>query len=141
MKSIDHYPQERIKKGIRLIKDELGGNIMIEFVVLRQKSYSYLTDDFEEDKKATGMKKCVIRRRLKFNDYKDCLLNNQIVLKSQQRFKNERHDVHTEEITKIALNSNDDKKLQTFNRITLYPYETSAGKVSKTKLLSKVNIK
>ena len=83
------------------MKDELGGKIMTEFVALRPKSYSYLTDDFKEDKKAKGTKKCVIRRRLKFNDYKYCFLNNEIILKSQQRFKGERHDVYTEEINKI----------------------------------------
>ena len=123
------------------MKDELGGKIMTEFFALRPKTYSYLTDDCEEDKKAKGTKKCVIKRRLKFNDYKDCLLNNQIVLKSQQRFRNERHDVYTEEINKIALSSNDDKILQTFDRIISYPYGTSAGKVCKTELLSKVNTK
>ena len=78
---------------------------------------------------------------LKFNDYKDCLLSNEIVLKLQQRFKNERHDVYTEDVNKIALSSNDDKILQTHDRITPYPYGTSAGKVCKTELLSKVNIK
>ena len=51
----------------------------------------------------------VLKRRLKFNDYKDCLLNNEIVLKSQRRFKSERHDVYNEEISKITLSSNDDK--------------------------------
>ena len=123
------------------MKDELGGKIMTEFVALRPKTYSYLTDDCEEDKKGKGTKKCVIKRRLKFNDYKDCLLNNQIVLKSQEIFKIERHDVYTEEINKIALSSNDDKRLQTFDRITSYPYRTSACKVCKTEQLSKVNIK
>ena len=122
------------------MKDELGGKITTEFVALRPKTYSYLTDDCEEDKKAKGTKKCVIKRRLKFNDYKDCLLNNQIVLKSPQRFKNERHDLYTEETDKIELRSNDDKRLQTFDRITSYPYGTSAGKVYKTELLSKVNM-
>ena len=67
------------KKVIGLMKDELGGKIMTEIVALRPKTYSYLTDDCEEDKKAKGTKKCVIKRRLKFNDYKDCLLNNQII--------------------------------------------------------------
>ena len=71
----------------------------------------------------------------------DCPLNNEIILKSQQRFKSVKHDVYTEEVTKIALSSNDDKRLQTFDRITSYPYGTSAGKVCKTELLSKVNIK
>ena len=68
-----------------------------------------MTDYCKEDKKTKGTKECVIKRRLEFNDYKDCLLNNEIILKSQQRFKSERHDVHTEEINKIALSSNDDK--------------------------------
>ena len=85
------------------MKDELGGKIMTEFVALRPKTYSYLTDNCKEDKKAKGTKKCVIKRRLKFSDYKDCLLNNEIILKSQQRFKSERHDVYTEEVNKIAL--------------------------------------
>ena len=72
---------------------------------------------------------------------KSCLLNREIILKSQQRFKIEAHNVYTEEINKIALSSNDDKRLQTFNRITLYPYGTSAGKVCITELLIKVNLK
>ena len=86
-------------------------------------------------KKAKGTKKCVIRLRLKFNDYKGCLLNNKTVLKSQQRFKSERHDVYTEEINKIALSSNDDKRLQTSDRITSYPYRESTSKVCQTELL------
>ena len=123
------------------MKGELGGKITTEFVALRPKTHSYLTDDCEEDKKTKGTKKCVTKRKLRFDDYKDCLLNNQIVLKSQQRFNNGRQGVYTEEINKIALSSNDDKRLKTFDRITSYPYGTSAGKVCKTELLSKVNIK
>ena len=110
------------QKVIGLMKDELGGKIMTKFAALKPKTYSYLMDDSWSDKKAIGTKKRVIKRRFKCNDYKDCLLNNEIVLKSQQRFKSERHDVYTEEINKIALSSNDDKRLQTFDRITLYPY-------------------
>ena len=120
------------------MKDELGGKIMTEFCDLRPKTYSYLMDDGGSDKKAKGTAKCVIKRRLKFNDYEDFLLNNEIVLKSQQRFKSERHDVYTEEINKISLSSHDNKRLQTFDRITSYPYGTSAGKVCKTELLSKI---
>ena len=60
-----------------------------------------------------------------------------MVLKSHQRFKSERHDVYIEEIDKIALSSNDDKRLQTLDRITSYPYGTSVGKVCKIELLSK----
>ena len=77
------------------------------------------------------------KKILKFNDYKDFLLNNEIILKSQQRFRSENHNAYTEEINKIALSKNDDKRLQTFDRITSYPYGTSAGKICKTELLSK----
>ena len=123
------------------MKDELGGKIMTEFVTLRPPTYSYLTDDCKEDKKRKGTKKGVIKRMLKFYDYKYCLLNNAIILKSQKRFKSERHDVYTEEVNKIALSINNDKRLQTFDGITAYPYGTSANKAFKTELLSKVNIK
>ena len=108
-------PTGKDKKVIGLMKDELGGKIMTEFAALRPKTYSYLMDGGGSDKKAKGTKKCVIKRRLKFNDYKVCLLNNEIVLKSQQRFKRERHDVYTEETNMIALSSNDGKRLQTTN--------------------------
>ena len=63
------------------MKDELGGKIMTEFAKRRSKNCSYLMDDSGSDKKAKGTKKCVIKQRIKFNDYKDCLLNNEIVLK------------------------------------------------------------
>ena len=124
--------KEKNKKVIGLMEDELGGKIVTEFVALRPKTYSYLMDDGKNDKKAKGAKKCVIKKVLKFNDYKDCLLNNKIIIKSQQRFKSEKHNVYTEDANKIALSSNDDKRLQTYDRIIPYPYGTSAGKVCKT---------
>ena len=70
------------KKVIGLMKDELGRRIITEFVTLRPKTYSYLTDDCKEDKKAKGTKKGVIKRMIKFNDYKNCLLNGEVVLQS-----------------------------------------------------------
>ena len=64
--------KEKNKKVIGLMKDELGGKILTEFVSLVPKTYSYLIDDDNTDKKAKGTKKCVIKRILKFNDYKNC---------------------------------------------------------------------
>ena len=122
-------PKIKNKKVIGLMKDELGEKIMKEFVVLRAKTYSYLIDDGSEDKKAKGTKKCVIKRKLKFQDYRNCLeavqvkrkinylrkkkidvdslkedqkefVNNKLILKTQ-RFKSERHSVFTEEITRL----------------------------------------
>ena len=84
MKKLTH---QKNKKVIGLMKDDLGGKIMTEFIALRPKTYSYLIDDDSEAKKAKGTKKCLIKRMLKFSDYKTCLLDNKIVLKSQQRFK------------------------------------------------------
>ena len=110
------------KKVIGLIKDEPGGRVITEFVALRPKTYSYLTDDCKEDKKAKGTKKCVIKRMTKFDDYKNCLLNGKVVLKSQQRFISKGHDVYTENINKTALSSNDDKRLIASDKITSYPY-------------------
>ena len=77
-------PTGKNKKVIGLMKDELGGKIITEFVTLRPKTYSCLTDDGKEDKKAKGTKKFVIKKMIKFNDYKKCLLNGEIILKSQQ---------------------------------------------------------
>ena len=68
------------------MKDELGGKIITEFVTLRPKTYSYLTNDGNGDKKTKGTKKCVIKRMIKFDDYKNCLFKDKVLLKSQQRF-------------------------------------------------------
>ena len=101
---------------------ELGGDIITEFVALRPKAYSYVTNNFIEMKKAKGTKKCVVNKMLRFNDYKKCLFDNGKVLKSQQRFKSENHEVYTENINKIALSCDDDKRVVTSDRITSYPY-------------------
>ena len=71
---------------------------MIEFVALRPKTYAYAinVDKDNEVKKAKGTKRCVIKEKLKFEEYKNCLLYAKAVLKSQQRFKSERHDLYTE---------------------------------------------
>ena len=113
-------PTGKNKKVIGLMKDELGGKIITEFITLRPKAYTYLTDDGKEDKKAKGTKKCVIKRMIKFNDYKKCLLNGEVILKSQQKFRSKGHDVYTENINKIALSNNDDKRIVSSDKITSY---------------------
>ena len=115
-------PKGKNKKVLGLMKDELGGGIITEFVALRPKTYSYMTDEFTEMKKAKGTKKCVIRKMLKFEDYEKCLFDNEPILKSQQRFKSENHEVYTENINKIALSSNDDKRIVALDRIMSYLY-------------------
>ena len=88
---------------------------MTLFVGVRLKTYAYLMNDDSEHKKVKGTKKCIIKRRLVVKNYENCLLNNKIILKSQQRFKGDCHEMYTEEVNKIALSSNDDKRLQTFD--------------------------
>ena len=116
-------PMGKNQKVIGLMKDEVSGKIITEFVTLRPKTYSFLTDDGKEDKKAKGTKKCVIKKIIKFNDYKKCLLNDEVIFKSQQRFISKKHDVYTENVNKIALSSNDDKRIVSSDKITSYPYE------------------
>ena len=64
-----------------------------------------------------------------FQNYNDCLFNNTVLLKSQQRFKSDYHEVYIEEVNKIALSSNVDKRFPTFDRDTTYSYGTNAFKV------------
>ena len=70
-----------------------------------------------------------------FKNYKDFLFNDKIILKSQQRFKSNHHNVYTEEVNKIALSNNDDKRLQTSYRIKTYLYGTNASKVCESEML------
>ena len=88
-------------------------------------------------KKAEGIKKGVIKRRLMFENYKGSLFNDKTILQLQLRFKSDHHDVYTEEVNKITLSGNDDKRLQTFDRVTRYPYGTNAFKVCESEMLSK----
>ena len=124
----DLFQQVKIKQIPGLFKDELGGKTMIE-------TYAYLTDGGTEYKKAKGTKKYVIKREFLFENYTDCLLNNKDVYRSQQRFKSYNHDVYTEEVKKTALSSNDDKRLQTYDKIITYLYGTNTFKVCESEML------
>ena len=74
-----------------------------------------------------------------FENYRDSLFNNKIILKSQKRFKSDHHKVYTEEVNKIALSSNDDKRLQTFDGITTYLHGTNGFKVCESEMTVKLN--
>ena len=76
------------------------------FIVLRPKTYPYLTDDGQVDKKAKSTKKCIIKRETTFQDHNDYLEN-----------------VFTEKVNKIALRVNDDdERKQTRDGIFSFPY-------------------
>ena len=76
-------PIEVNKRVIGYFKDELGGKIMAKLCGPRAKTYAYKMDDDIEKKKAKGTKKCVIKRRLKFEDYTDSLFNNKTILRAK----------------------------------------------------------
>ena len=97
--------------------------------------------DNGSEKKLQRNKKCVIKRKNMFGNYTNCLFNDKIILKLQQRFKSYLHNVYTEEVKKIPLSSNDDKRLQTFDRVTTYPYGTNAFKVTKSEMLKLCEVK
>ena len=110
-----HLPIGKNKKVIGLFKDGVGGKIMTEFSALRAKTYAFKLDDDTEHKKAKDTKKCAIKRELMFENYKNFLFNDQVIIRSQQRFRSYNHKVYTEEVNKIALSSNDDEEIQTFD--------------------------
>ena len=125
---------------------------MKEFVGLKAKRFTYLKENNNKDEKAKATKMCVIKKIYKFQDYKNCLeavqienkirnlevnktdvdsikedekefiKNNKLILKTQQRFRSENHNVFTEDINKIALSSNDDKRMQSIGLIEIYAH-------------------
>ena len=95
------------------MKDELSGKIMTEFVALRPKLYAYRKLGGAEDKKCKGIKKCTVKKTLDFDDYKACLFNpvGASIYRSQLMFRNKKHEVHTVEVNKVALNRDNDKQI------------------------------
>ena len=91
------------KKVTGLMKDELGGAIMTEFVALRPKLYSYKKLDGSEDKKCKGIKKCIVKKTLTFKDYKTCLFNDSTEYRSQLMFRSSKHEVRTIKVNKVTL--------------------------------------
>ena len=105
-----------MKKIPGLFKNELRGNMKL-FVGVRAKIWTCWMDDSSETKIAKRTKKSLIKKDLMLKNYKNCLLNNKIILKWQQVFRSDHHNVYTVQINKTALSSNDDKRLQTLDRI------------------------
>ena len=114
------------------MKDELGKKIRKEFVALRQRLYSYPTDDSK--KKAKDIKKCMIKCGIIFEDFKICVENNERTLKSQQRFRSEAGNILTKKVNKIALSGSNSKGLETHDGVISWPYDTGTGKVCKAEL-------
>ena len=103
---------------IGLLKDELGGKTITEFVALRAKMYAYRKIDKEvEEKCYKGTKKCVVSEGLTFDDYKTCLFDGKTVYR-EQMFENKKYEVHTVNEHKIPLNRDDHKRFVQADGIT-----------------------
>ena len=103
-------PVGKNKKVIGLMKDELGGGIMKEFVTLKPKMYAYKVGS-SESKKCKGIKKCVVKKTISFEDYKTYLFSGEASYRSQLMFRSSKHEVRTLKVNKLALNRDDDKHL------------------------------
>ena len=123
------------------MKDELGGKFKTKFVELRATIYNYLIDEGSEDKKAKGTKKCVIKRKREFENYKSCLEATQLDNKQKYRKKIEfivlknrkeliKAIIFTEKTNNIALISNGYKRMHSIDSIETYAYGTSKNFVS-----------
>ena len=134
------------------MKVELGRKILTNFFGLEAKTYSYLKVDDSEYKQPKHTKKCgmkikfKLKKKLKYkiNIQKKIKLtlirNNKSILKTQQRLKSRKHNVFTEEINKIALSSNDDKRIQSIDSIETYASETSKDVVIEKEVIKCNNI-
>ena len=98
------------KKVLGMFKDEVNGNVIDEFVGLRAKLYSYKMFEGEESKKCKGVKKSVVKKSITHEDYKTCLLTGKEQLRKQNIIRSYEHEVYTEEVNKVALSANDDKR-------------------------------
>ena len=119
-------PVGLIKKVIGPMKDELGDKIMTEFMALRPKLYSYKKLDGLENKKCKGIKKCIVKKTLTFEDYKTCLFNDSTKYRSQLMFRLSKHEVHTIEVNKVTLNRDDDKRI---SKETGFPHLQEVTKI------------
>ena len=98
-------------KVLGMFNDEACGKLIVEFVGLRGKLYSYKILDGSEDKKCKGVTKNVTKRSIKFDDYRECLFSKKEQHRKMNVIRSHCHEIYTEEINKIALSSDDDKRV------------------------------
>ena len=93
-----------------MFKDEVAGKCIMEFVGLRAKLYSFKMFEGEESKKCKGIKKRVVQNSITYKDYKTCLFTGKEQLRKMNIIRSYNHDVYTEEVNKVALSTEDDKR-------------------------------
>ena len=95
---------------------------MNEIVFLRSKAYSFTLTDLSEEKKLKGIGKTTIKKDIKFNDYKNCLFNNEKQLNRMYTMNSENHIMYINEVNKISMTPFDDKRYICENGIDTLPF-------------------
>ena len=116
-------PTGKNKKVVGMFKDEAGGKIIEEFVGLRAKLYSYkMFDNKKEAKKCKGVKQSVVEKTITFDDYKRCLFSGENQYRQMMTIRSRKHNVFTEEINKVALSADDDKRIILPDKVNTLAY-------------------
>ena len=122
------------KKVPGKMKDELDGNILLEFVGLRAKAYAFQKiimfpskDDKEEGdiieiKKLKGITKWVVKKNISFHDYKSCIFNKLTHVKDVVSLRSYLHEIRTISTRKVAMTPYDDKRYLQEDGVTSLPY-------------------
>ena len=113
-------PNDRNKKIIRMMKDEAGGKIIKEFAELRAKLYSHTVFEGKEKKRHKGIKKAVVKKNIAHDDYKECLFSGNMQMRKMNVIRSQKHEVFTEMFKKIALSTNDDKRIIIEDKISSF---------------------
>ena len=116
------------KKVIGKFKDEAAGKPILEFVGLKSKMYSYTKVTGEEYKKAKGIRKNVIKKNIRHQDYLDVLNNNKIMHHQMNTIRSELHQINSYHLNKVSLSPYDDKRYLLDDGITSYAYGNKKNK-------------
>ena len=108
-----------------------------KFLALRSKMYAYSILYGKIDKRCKGTKKCVIKKRISFQDFKDCYETGRVQYRVQHRFVSQKHVLYTQKINKVALSIGDNKRVQDCDGNRTYAYGTSVGIICKDELMKK----
>ena len=98
------------KKVIGMFKDEVAGKQITCFVGLRPKLYSFKIEEDKEVRKCKGIKKNVVKKKLDFNDYVQCLFMERKEMRKMKIIRSENHNIYSKEVNKVALSNEDDKR-------------------------------
>jgi hypothetical protein len=120
-----------------MMKDENGGKIMIELAAIRPKMYAYKMLNGNVVKRCKGVKKCVLKKHISFEDYKECVASGKVQYRSQLTFRSRKHVIYTQKVNKIALSANDDKRVQSRDGIGSFAHGSGVGLICKAELLKK----